>query len=266
MTVGIITINHGTYIPDATWDGKLVVVDNPGGGTVIALPQADTMPTGLTFRIRKLDPTSNAVQVKTTHADDALNHFWKTTRPTLDANGNLNGSEAQPYGLFLNLTQQAAMITCDGVANWHMDGMTFHRNFPQSQRTVIVPSWQLTPESINETVFCDVTQAGGNIFISINQIADFCPKSFTTLGNYHAFVVRLVKVDSGAGVVGMAGAVVGGNRQFINPNNDPELYGLNRGYYYLTKQWDAVDLYINAAGIFADGSFRRRDIPGVVAA
>ena len=267
MSTGIITLAAGNYTPDATWNGKLILVDNIGGQTNIMLPAANTLPAGWECDVHKIDPTSNSVEVKTTASEDSLNHFWKTTRPLLDGNGNLIGNEPQPYGLFLNLTQQSCTLRCDGVNKYLMSGTNQHRNSPQSQRTVVIPSWQLTPNSVNETVMCDVTQAGGNIFISIDQVADFCPKSFVTLGNYHSWIVSIQKVDSGPGVVGFAGAMVNGNRQMIDPNNDTEVTGTNpsRGFCYLTKQWDKVDLYINAARIMAVGSFRRSMLPGILA-
>jgi hypothetical protein len=243
----ILKLSTGSHTPTAAWDGKEIWLDCSAGPVTIALPQAGAFGK-LRFKLRKADPSSNTVQIIPTWPGDKLNHFWNS---------------GHPYGLFLNLSQQCAELSCDGVQDYALAGMLYHHNGPQSQRTVITQNWALTPESANEIVRCDPGQAGGDIGIYVSPCSPhWCPPSPMTGGNYHSFTVWVQKVDAGAGKVAI---IPTGSGERIYPSNDAYINpGYDRGYLYLTERWQIVKLYIASDGIKVIDAFRSALIPGAV--
>lgn len=240
----ILKLTTGAYTPDATWDGKRVWLDCTTGQSVLNLPAANTLPNGFSFRLRKADPSSNTVRIKPSASGDRLNHFW---------------TNAHPYGLFMNLSQQEAEISCDGVSDYAMAGMNQHRNSPQSQRTITVPTWNLTPESANEIVRCDVSVPGQDIGIYIDPIIPhWCPVSPITGGNYLSYTVWVQKCDYSAGRV----AIIPSDGSRIFPSNDQYMNGFDRGYLYLSLPWQTVQLYIASDGVRVIGYSQSGLIPG----
>lgn len=242
MTVQITKLGHGTFTPDASWDGMELWFDNANGIVEIELPAANTLPAGTRFRLYKQHPNSNHIHVRPTTPGTRLNHFWTNT---------------DSFGLHMNLTQQIAEVTCDGVLDYVMCDLSHHHGIPQSQRSLVTPTFNMTPLSINEILLCNTTQAGGGIWIPINPVKDFSPYSPVTNGNYHSWVFWAQKVDNGPAWATLGGAT----GEFINPNNDVEKTGLNRGYVHLTKQWDTAMFLITAGGVHLTSLTRKADLP-----
>lgn len=239
QAAGILVLGAGDHVPDASWDDREVWFTDAAR---VMLPPANFLPSGFRCRFRKADPNSGLVEIRPTDPLDRLNHFW---------------TAAAPYGLFLNLTQQMADLSCDGANDYALAGLSLHHNVPQSQRTITVPSWNMTPASVNCILQCNTQSAGQAIFIAIAPITQFCPTSPVQGGNYHSFVFWAQKVDAGAGVIAFAR----GDGGRIEPSNDPLITGLNRGYYYLKRQWDCAQFYITAGGIFVISQFQAADMP-----
>lgn len=166
-----------------TDDGKFLDVDAGGGNTVLQLPAADTLPAGWHVpAIMKTDAGSGLVGFKTTQAGDKLNWFWDTTAP---------------YPLWMNVSQQAAELVCDGVSRYHLMGKPFHRNVPQSQRTFVstpsLQSFNVRPQDTNELIEVDASQAAMGIY--------FDPVGHFTRGGYLSSIVEFVRMDASANTV-----------------------------------------------------------------
>lgn len=233
--MAIMKLGPGTHTPDPSWDGKEVWFDlwTPAGGPArIALPPANTLPNGWSCIIHKHDPMSHAIEVRPSCDGDRLNHFWVT------------GSE---FGVFLNLTQQSARLSCDGEHDYVIAGMTHHRNIPQSQRTVTGGlTWDLTPLSANEIVRCDATN--GPIAIVIAGSLKWCPPSPLLGGNnnYHSFVFSVQKTDTSGHWVsiwmGDGSPIKFANGEACQPGAG------HGGYVFLTRTGDHAEFYMAADG------------------
>lgn len=236
--------NYFHVTPDTTWDGTDNWFDLTGGALKFDLPPASSLPAGWQMTGIIDSPSSNPLQFMTTQDGDSLNHFWRTKLPS---------GEAMPYGLFVNMTQRAFSLTCDGVSEYKLRGLSHHMEAYQSQRTITQASWGLTPLSQRENVRCTNTPqgswGGGWITIQIDPLRYWCPPSPVTGGNYHSFNVRIEKVDSAP--QGVVIETIDGSH--ITPNNDSIVNpGYNRGYLYLQNQGDVADLYIGSDAVRVD--------------
>ena len=113
---------------------------------------------------------------------DRLNWFWDS---------------GAPYPLWMNCTQQAAELVCDGVSRFHLMGKTFHRNTPQSQRTFVstpsLQSFNIRPQDVNEIIEVNASQADMGIY--------FDPVGHFTRGGYLSCVVEFVRMDASQNTV-----------------------------------------------------------------
>lgn len=241
--MAILKLGAGTHIPDSSWDGKEVWFDlytpTPNDGKIL-LPAASSLPDGWSCILHKHDPMSHAIEVRPTAQGDRLNHFW-----TPDC----------IFGRFMNLTQQTARLSCDGVHDYALSGMTLHRNVPQSQRTLQGGiSWDLTPVSENEIVRCDTS--GGSIAVIIKPRVEWCPPSPLLGGNnnYHSFVFQVQKADSSNNWVsiwmGDGSQITFANGASCQPGQGHD------GYVFLTRKGDCASFYMAADGCTLNGLHR----------
>jgi len=234
MTVPLIKLTMPAVISVvAGWDGAEIWLDCENGDANVALPPASTLPAGWRCRFRKSDDFAFVMAFRV-QGTDRLNRFYGATHP---------------YGIICPMPQDVVELTCDGVGDWSLAELTHHTNVPRSQRTIAVPAFQCTPRSHREIVYGNVTLAGGNIQVSLDPTANWCPPAPAGTnangGDYLSCVVWFMKVDAGTGPMVICPAP----GEFINPSNDPLVNpGYNRGYFYLLKQWDAMMLYITAGG------------------
>lgn len=223
MTISIANITSGRALTSSD-DGKFLDVDATAGDLILSLPAANTLPVGWHVPvIMKSDPTSNLVQFKTTQSGDKLNWFWDMT---------------SPFGPYLNLSQQAAELVCDGVSRYHLLGKTFHRGQPQSQRTVITPNYNVLPKDVGEVIRCDATQAGGGIGLYFNPVSHF------THGGYLSNVIEVQKVDAGPGTV------------TVFPFAGDAMDAVVNKTFTLTKQFETVKFYISSDGLWVHRHYK----------
>jgi len=220
------------------WDDREILLDNTIGNTRLLLgdtfPDNLPVPDGFSFVLRKYAPQSNSIHCKPIGAC-TLGHFWKPS---------------DPYGRFIILAMAGAKLTFDAVAkNWIFDPLDHLGYGPRSQRTVIVPAYQVTPESICEIVECNADLAGAPIFVSLSPFSHFCPASPVTGGCYLSWPLSFIKVDRGPRAITVAPAP--GER--FNISNDLRTTGLDRGYIYLKECGDGFTCYISAGGIYVTG-------------
>jgi hypothetical protein len=244
----ILKLGPGNHVADLSWDGKEIWFDLWGQGAsgpnqgraTIYLPAAGTLPDGWSCIIHKHDPMSHVIEVRPTVAGDRLNHFW---------------TKDSQFGRMLNLTQQSARLSCDGVQDYVISGMTLHRNVPQSHRTVTGGlTWWLSPESENEIVRCDATN--GPIAIIIHGVAAWCPPSPLLGGNhnYHAFSFQIQKADSSPHWVsvwmGDGSPIRFANGAQCQPGQGHD------GYVLFPRAGDTGDFYMAADGCSLNGFYR----------
>lgn len=235
--MSVLKLGNGTFSADPSWDGMELWFNCSAGRAVIDLPATGVLPDGWNCILRKADPTSNAIQLRANVQGNRINHFWDYTHP---------------HGRYLNMTQNLGRLSYGGEGEYCLAGMTHHRHMPQSQRTVTIPQWNLTPESEYEIIRCDVQQAGGSVAIIIDPIKPhWCPDSPQTGGNYLSSVFWIQKCDPGPGRVSIW---VDGSRIF--PSNDKAVTGYDRGYYHLSQQWETVMFYVAADGAKVVGAYR----------
>lgn len=237
----------GLLALDPNWHDREIWFDVTAGTLMLDLSSSLGLSNGWAPKlIRKAEPSSNTIHLKPRETTTRLNHFWR---------GGLN------HGLYLNLTQNAGRLSYDGANDFFLAAMPFARGLPQSQRTVTIPSWNLTPESVFEVVNVNCASAGQAVFISISDIHDFCPPSPITGGNYHDWPVDVCKVDDSPHVVAIGPTKITGDWR-IEPSNDAQTNpGYDRGYYYLKAKGDYVSLNITAGGIRVKSQFRAGMMP-----
>lgn len=254
--MGILKIAaSGLLTPQASWHDQEIWFDCTAGTLILDLSSQLGLPAGWAPKlIRKADPTSNTIHLLPRESNTRLNHFW---RGGFRANNPALGVKP---GLYLNLTQNAGRLSYDGVNDFFLAAMPFDRSSPQSQRTVTIPSWKLTPESVFEVVNVNCQVAGQPVFLAISDVRDFCPPDETG-GNYHGWTVDICKVDDSPHVVAIGPEKLT-NDWRIEPSNDASTNpGYDRGYYYLKARGDYVQLYIHSAGIRVRSQFRASMMP-----
>lgn len=194
----------GTIALEATHDGKALIVDATAGDTVLVIRDIAALPRGFHVpAIVKADPTSNLVGFRVQKPGDRLNWFWQADAPS---------------PLWINLTQGAAELLCDGVSRCHLLGKSFHRAVPQSQRTFVVDdpagrSFRVRPAEANEII--EVNAAAGPAGVYFEPVAHF------TGGGYLSAVVEFVRMDPGPHAVTIFAAA----RERINGRESLTLNG-----------------------------------------
>ncbi|MCC6470554.1 MAG: hypothetical protein IT563_19715 [Alphaproteobacteria bacterium] len=169
----------GTIELGAAQDGSALIVDATAGDTTLVIPDIAALPAGFHIPvIFKADPTSNLVGFRVLKPGDRLNWFWQS-----DA----------PYPLWINLTQGAAELLCDGVSRCHLMAKPFQRSIPQSQRTFVVgeaqgSSFNVRPAEANEVVEINATAGAAGIY--------FEPVAHFTGGGYLSSVVEFLRMDA----------------------------------------------------------------------
>ena len=164
-------------------DGKALIVDATTGNTVLEIQDISALSAGFHLPIIfKKDDSSNLVGIRVKKPGDKLNFFW---------------SHDAPYPLWINLTQGAAELICDGVNRCHLMGKSFHTAKPQSQRTYVsLPSKQsfnVQPQESNEIIEIDASSAAMGIY--------FDPVGHFTRGGYLSAVVEFVRLDTSPNTV-----------------------------------------------------------------
>lgn len=171
----------GTIALTPAHDGQALIVDASAGQTVLTIDDVSALPAGFHVPIvYKADPGSNPVGFRMAKPGDTLNHFWNAS---------------SPYPLWLNMTQQAVELICDGVSACFAMGKSYHHNVGQSQRTFTTTFHQIRPQDVNEEIQVNAASIAG-MTIAFDPVQNFSPPSPITGGNYHSHWVRLRRVDS----------------------------------------------------------------------
>lgn len=216
----------GNIAVSAAHDGKALLIDATAGQTVLEINDIAALGPGFHIPIiYKTDPGSGLVGIRVTKAGDRLNHFW---------------TSAAPYPLWLNMTQQAAELICDGIDQCFTMGKSFHHNVGQSQRTFTATFHSIRPQDQNEEI--QLSPPLGGQMIAFDPVANFSPPSPVTGGNYHSHWVRFRYVGTGQP-----------SRIFPSVNQCIGMPGgqvCNPSYVELNSFGQALQCYITAAQIW----------------
>lgn len=244
----IINLSPGTHTPDSSWNNAMVIFNLTNGYATVNLPKADTLPALFEFSYQVKSVGSYPVEFKTTDQGDVLNGHWRTHHPTFTGDTHTGWGDAQAFGLFASLTQTSGKVWKCSETEYGFSKSRGVIADPMSQDTVTVDSggiWNVTPRSSGEVVA--VTNAAtsnnpaGDIFLDFGNLKDWCPAHIVpgwNQGNYLYHTVTVHKVDDTK--VTNVGRVVGigsfhSSAPRVTPSNDPQITGLDRGYFYLTK-------------------------------
>lgn len=184
MALSIVNIATNTIL-DSSHDGKMLRLT---GGAVLTLPASSSVPVGWHIPVIANRSLSSQLVWFRPQGADILNGHW---------------SSSHPYGLPLNMTQQAAELVLDSPGQYFLMGKTFHRNVGQSQRTFVsVPggqdSFNVRMQDINEEIQINAGATAMGIYF--DPLANFSPKvdiGQSQPGNYHSFWIRMRRVDGG---------------------------------------------------------------------
>lgn len=227
MTIAPAITGGGTHTLTAAQDNCFVPVDCTAGNTTLLLDPA--LPVGWHIpMLAKTDPGSGVVEIRP-QGSDRLNHFWTANNP---------------FGLYLNLTQQCGELIKIGEHDFFLAKKSEQRAIPQSQRTIITSSYNVLPKDDNEILRCNTQVAGGGIGLYFNPVSHFLPPSPLTGGNYLSRVIEVQKVDPGASGV------------TILPFAGDALNGVTNATFTLTRHLECVKVYIAGDGLWIQRDYK----------
>lgn len=228
MTIHPAITGGGSHTLTAAMDGCFVPVDSTAGNTTLLLDPA--LPIGWHIpMLAKTDPGSGVVEIKPQNSD-RLNHFWTANNP---------------FGLYLNLTQQCGELIKTGERDFFFAKKSEHRAIPQSQRTIVTPSYNVLPKDDNEILRCNAQVAGSAIGLYFNPVQHFLPNSPLTGGNYLSRVIEVQKVDPDT-----TKPVV------ILPFSGDALNGVTNATFSLTRHLECVKVYIASDGLWIHRDYK----------
>jgi hypothetical protein len=117
-------------------------------------------------------------------------------------------------------------------------GKTFHRDQPQSQRTIITPSYNVLPKDVREILRCNTAVCGGSVGLYFNPVSQF------THGGYMSNVIEVQKVDDAPYTV------------TIFPYAGDALNGVTNASFTLTSKLETVKLYIASDGLWVHRHYK----------